>query len=63
MNYAIARQGDADWLHTTGWRWMFASEIVPASLFLISLTFVPETPRYMVMRGRENKALSVLRKI
>ena len=63
VNYAIARQGDADWLHTTGWRWMFASEIVPASLFLISLTFVPETPRYMVMRGRENKALSVLRKI
>ena len=25
VNYAIARQGDADWLHTTGWRWMFAS--------------------------------------
>lgn len=63
VNYAIARQGDAEWLHTTGWRWMFASEIVPASLFLLSLTFVPETPRYMVMRGRESKALSVLRKI
>ena len=63
VNYAIARQGDAEWLHTTGWRWMFASEIVPATLFLTALFFVPETPRYMVMRGRDEKALSVLRKI
>ena len=63
VNYAIARQGDAEWLHTTGWRWMFASEIIPATLFLISLFFVPETPRYMVMRDRDEKALSVLRKI
>ena len=63
VNYSIARQGDADWLHTTGWRWMFASEIVPATLFLTALFFVPETPRYMVMRGREEKALKVLRKI
>ena len=63
VNYAIARQGDADWLHTTGWRWMFASEIVPAILFLTALFLVPETPRYMVMRGRDEKALSVLQKI
>lgn len=63
VNYAIARQGDANWLHTTGWRWMFASEIIPASIFLISLLFVPETPRYMVMRGRDDDALNVLRKI
>ena len=63
VNYAIARQGDADWLHTIGWRWMFASEIVPATLFLTALFFVPETPRYMVMRGRDEKALSVLKKI
>ena len=63
VNYAIALQGDAEWLHTTGWRWMFASEIVPATLFLTALFFVPETPRYMMMRGRDEKALSVLRKI
>ena len=34
VNYSIALQGDAEWLHTTGWRWMFASGIIPASLFL-----------------------------
>ena len=58
--YSIALQGDAVWLHTIGWRWMFASEIVPALLFLALLMFVPETPRYLVMRGKTDKALSVL---
>lgn len=60
VNYSIALQGDAAWLHTIGWRWMFASEIVPALLFLALLMFVPETPRYLVMRGKMDKALSVL---
>ncbi len=62
VNYNIARRGDAEWLHTIGWRQMFASEIIPAGIFLIALLFVPETPRYLVMRGREEKALNVLRK-
>lgn len=62
VNYNIARRGDALWLHTIGWRQMFASEIIPAGIFLVALLFVPETPRYLVMRGREEKALKVLRK-
>ena len=60
MNYTIALQGDAAWLNTIGWRWMFASEIIPAVLFLSFLMFVPETPRYLVMRGRTEQALGVL---
>ena len=60
VNYTIALQGDASWLHAIGWRWMFASEIIPALLFLIFLMFVPETPRYLVMRGKTEKALSIL---
>lgn len=63
VNYNIARRGDAAWLHTIGWRQMFASEMIPAGLFLVALLFVPETPRYLAMRGREEKALSVLRRI
>ena len=63
VNYNIARRGDAVWLHTIGWRQMFASEMIPAGIFLIALFFVPETPRYLVMRGRDEKALKVLRKI
>lgn len=63
VNYAIARQGDDSWLNSIGWRYMFASEMIPASLFLILLFFVPETPRYMVLKGQDDKALRVLQKI
>lgn len=39
---------------------MFASEIIPAVLFFTLLMFVPETPRYLVMRGKTEKALTIL---
>jgi SP family xylose:H+ symportor-like MFS transporter len=63
VNYSIALQGDAGWLHSIGWRWMFASEIIPATLFLILLFFVPETPRYLAMRNRYDAALSILERL
>jgi SP family xylose:H+ symportor-like MFS transporter len=63
VNYSIARQGDDTWLHKLGWRWMFASETIPAGLFLSLLLFVPETPRYLVMKGYPERALEILRRI
>lgn len=63
VNYFIARQGDEEWLTHTGWRWMFFSGAIPAIIFLILLFFVPETPRYLAMKGEDKKALSVLEKI
>ena len=42
---------------------MFGSEMVPAGLFTILLCFVPETPRYLVMVGRDDVALRVLSRI
>jgi len=63
VNYFIAKQGNDLWLVNEGWRWMFLSGAIPAGLFLILLLFVPETPRYLVMKGKEDKALKVLNKI
>ncbi len=63
VNYAIALQGDDSWLNDIGWRWMFASEILPAVLFLVLLFFVPESPRYMVLQNNPEQALHVLTKI
>jgi SP family xylose:H+ symportor-like MFS transporter len=63
VNYFIARQGNEQWLIDEGWRWMFFSGSIPAGIFLILLFFVPETPRYLVMKGHDEKALKVLRKI
>lgn len=45
------------------WRWMFAAEAVPAFVFLVSLFIIPESPRWLVARKNEAKALSVLKRI
>lgn len=63
VNYFIAQQGDEQWLLTEGWRWMFFSGVIPAGIFFILLFFVPETPRYLAMKGKDEKALKVLNKI
>jgi SP family arabinose:H+ symporter-like MFS transporter len=59
--------------HTTGllnkimvsevWRIMLGSSVVPALLFLILLWFVPESPRWLTIKGDESGALRVLSKI
>ncbi len=63
VNYFIAKQGDEQWLITDGWRLMFLSGAIPAAIFIVLLFFVPETPRFLVLNGQEDKALKVLNKI
>ena len=63
VNYFIARSGDASWLNTDGWRYMFASECIPALLFLMLLYTVPESPRWLMSRGKQEQAEGILRKI
>ena len=53
----------AQWTVTTGWRYMFGSEAVPAGLFALLICFVPETPRYLVSIGQDERALGILSKI
>ena len=53
----------AQWTVTTGWRYMFGSEAVPAGLFALLICFVPETPRYLVSVNQDQKALGILSKI
>jgi SP family xylose:H+ symportor-like MFS transporter len=59
----IMNPGDAAWTIETGWRLMFVSEAVPAGLFALLVLLVPETPRYLAMCGKDDKALNVLAKI
>lgn len=54
---------DAQWTVTTGWRYMFGSEAVPAGLFALLICFVPETPRYLVSVNKDQKALAILSRI
>ena len=63
VNWAIAAQGNEAWGLSTGWRYMLLSGSIPAALFLLFLMFVPETPRFLVMKGRKDEARDVLRRL
>jgi SP family xylose:H+ symportor-like MFS transporter len=59
----IINPDEASWTIETGWRLMFVSEAVPAGLFALLVLFVPETPRYLAMCGKDEQALTVLSRI
>jgi SP family xylose:H+ symportor-like MFS transporter len=63
VNWGIAKGQGIDWINSVGWRYMFASEAIPAALFGILLFLVPETPRYLALTSKPEKALQVLTKI
>jgi SP family xylose:H+ symportor-like MFS transporter len=63
VNWAIAIQGNDAWILSVGWRWMLASEVLPAMLFFVLMLFVPDTPRWYVMRGKDARALEVLKRL
>jgi SP family xylose:H+ symportor-like MFS transporter len=61
--YFIGQSGDEIYNLNVGWRWMFWSELIPCSLFLAMLLLVPRSPRWLVMKGKDKEALSVLSRI
>lgn len=63
VNYMIALQGNADWNLTTGWRWMFGSEIIPSLLFLVFIFKIPESPRWLFESGADAKAIAILHQL
>lgn len=63
VNYFITLGETQTWIDATGWRYMFASNAVPAAVFGFLLFLVPETPRYLAFSGQEDKALNILSKI
>jgi len=64
VNFGISKSGSGDlWLNSIGWRYMFLSGAIPAALFLILLFIVPETPRFLMLKGDESGARAVLAKL
>ena len=45
------------------WRWMLGVMVVPSVLFLVFLVAVPETPRWLMARGHEEKAIAISRRL
>ncbi|MEM7654853.1 MAG: sugar porter family MFS transporter [Bacteroidota bacterium] len=70
INYLIlqASGSGAEWVSTLGidqhtWRWMLGTEIIPAAVWLGLLFTIPESPRWLVFRGRQEEAMVTLQKI
>ena len=67
VNWAVARpdiDGAIDpWNIEMGWRWMFWLETIPAALFLVMAFFLPESPRWTALNGKEDHARTVLTRI
>ncbi|WP_302320035.1 D-xylose transporter XylE [uncultured Duncaniella sp.] len=49
-----------EWTIRTGWRYMFGSEAFVAGIFTVLVCLVPESPRYLALMGKDEKALGVL---
>ncbi|HEY9693255.1 MAG TPA: sugar porter family MFS transporter [Oculatellaceae cyanobacterium] len=59
-----AGSASSPWLFgIDAWRWMFWTEIPPAVLYGMAASMIPESPRYLVAKGREQEAANVLTKV
>lgn len=63
VNFSISHGETQAWVDDIGWRYMFASCGVPALLFGLLLLTVPETPRYLSLQNKDDKALAILVRI
>tara|TARA_R110001606_G_scaffold71028_8_gene162397 strand:+ start:298 stop:1671 length:1374 start_codon:yes stop_codon:yes gene_type:complete len=63
VNLKIANVGTESWNIDMGWRYMLGSEIIPALLFFLLLFLVPESPRWLTLKGREKEAAAILEKV
>ncbi|SUB25060.1 D-xylose transporter [Pantoea agglomerans] len=63
VNYLIARGMPHQWIVSEGWRWMLASGVVPCALFLLLVPFMPESPRWLALNGKKDRALDVLTRL
>lgn len=69
-NYLILTLGEsgAAWVEALrlgdwNWRWMLGIETLPAVLYFVALLFVPESPRWLALHGRDGEALAVLERV
>jgi MFS transporter, SP family, arabinose:H+ symporter len=63
INARIQGAGDEVWNTAVGWRWMLAAEVLPAVGLLSLLFVVPESPRWLLTRGREAEARGILERV
>jgi MFS transporter, SP family, arabinose:H+ symporter len=60
---ASAQQILLSWNGQSGWRWMFMVTAIPSTLFLIATFFLPESPRWLALKGRTQQAGNVFERL
>ena len=67
VNYYLAASAGAStnpfWYGLEAWRWMYLMQSLPAAVFLVALYFIPESPRFLVSKGRNEEAGTVLTRL
>ncbi|MEV6275273.1 sugar porter family MFS transporter [Nocardia sp. NPDC051832] len=60
INMAAGGSNDAELHGLSAWRWMLGAEVVPALVYGAMAFLIPESPRYLIANGQEDKARKVL---
>ncbi len=72
VNWIIARPAASEipssalhqnWNLQYGWRWMFTAVVLPSLCFAVASIFLPESPRWLINRGRDAEAVLILQRI
>ena len=59
----VSNLGDEVWQVASSWRWTFGSEAVPAAAFVVILLLIPESPRWLIQKGRVDEAVQVMTRV
>lgn len=62
-NYFITKSTLPEVMIEMGWRYILATALVPCALFIFFIAFIPESPRWNVLKGKHREALDTLTKI
>lgn len=66
-NYALAHYAGAStaplWYGLPAWRWMFWMQVIPALIYFAALNIIPESPRFLVLKGQSERAEAVLTRL
>jgi SP family sugar:H+ symporter-like MFS transporter len=66
-NFVLARYAGGStaelWMGFPAWRWMFWLQAIPAAIYFLALLIIPESPRYLVARGQDERAHAVLTRL
>ena len=62
-NYFINKSMLPEAMVDIGWRYILATALVPCALFIFFIAFIPESPRWNVLKGKDKEALDTLSKI